>query len=82
MIDVTDADISLGQLGGIAIGLSVCGAVFLNRAIVSLQPLLPDMSRVDIQRAVSGTSSSVFLSLPEETRKAALDVIVKSLTKV
>ncbi|KAB2572711.1 hypothetical protein BFW01_g10315 [Lasiodiplodia theobromae] len=73
---------TLGQLGGIAIGLSVCGAVFLNRAIVSLQPLLPDMSRVDIQRAVSGTSSSVFLSLPEETRKAALDVIVKSLTKV
>ncbi|KAI9753506.1 MAG: hypothetical protein M4579_005138 [Chaenotheca gracillima] len=73
---------SLAQLGGIALGLSISGAVFVNRAVVALQPILPDLSHQQLQQAVSGTSSETFLALPTEIRNLALAVIVDALRKV
>lgn len=70
------------QLGGIAIGLSVAGAVFVNRALVGLAVVLPNLSHTELQSAISGTSGSLLADLPEQTRDLALDVIVNSLRKV
>ncbi|KAF2150682.1 MFS general substrate transporter [Myriangium duriaei CBS 260.36] len=71
--------ISLAQLGGIAVGLSVAGSVFVNRAVIRLHHVLPDMDRSDLIAAVSGTSSGVLRTLPEVTRKDALEAIVNGL---
>lgn len=70
------------QLGGIAIGLSIAGAVFVNRAVIGLAVVLPNLSRAELQSAVSGTSGSVLTDLPESTRDLALGAIVHALTKV
>lgn len=70
------------QLGGIAIGLSIAGAVFVNRALVGLAVVLPNLSHTELQSAVSGTSGSLLADLPEQTRDLALNVIVNSLRKV
>lgn len=70
------------QLGGIAIGLSIAGAVFVNRALVGLAVILPNLSHTELQSAVSGTSGSLLADLPEKTRELALGVIVNSLRKV
>lgn len=70
------------QLGGIAIGLSIAGAVFVNRALVGLAAVLPNASHAELQSAISGTSGTLLAELPEKTRDLALNVIVDSLRKV
>ena len=70
------------QLGGMAIGLSVAGAVFVNQAVDGLQAVLPTLDRSDLIAAVSGTSSELFESLPAEVRKEALESIVLGLRQV
>jgi len=72
----------LAQLGGIAFGLAIAGAVFINEAISGLSSLLPDVSRSELQLAISGTSGAYFRSLPEELRLQATDTIVLALQKV
>ncbi|KAI9785432.1 MAG: hypothetical protein M1816_000401 [Peltula sp. TS41687] len=72
----------LAQLGGITLGLSIAGAVFVNRALIALASILPDVSRYQLQLAVSGTSSSFFSSLPSQTRDIALNALVHALRKV
>jgi MFS family permease len=72
----------LGQLGGIALGLAIAGAVFVNDAIANLTQVLPDLSREQLQLAISGTSGAYLRSLSPELRAAATDAIVKALQKV
>ncbi|MCJ1439056.1 hypothetical protein MMC27_008447 [Xylographa pallens] len=72
--------ISLAQLGGIALGLSIAGSVFVNRAVAGLAVVLPNLARAQLEAAVSGTSSSTFNNLPSETRALALSAIVASLS--
>lgn len=74
--------VSLAQLGGIGIGLSIAGAVFVNQAVAGLQMVLPDLDRAQLIAAVSGTSSEVFDQLSSSAREAALDSIVDALRKV
>lgn len=76
------ADQETGQLGGIAFGLAIAGAVFINDAVSGLTVLIPDVSRSELQRAISGTSSTYFQSLPEELRASCIGVIVGALQKV
>lgn len=70
----------LAQLGGVGLGLSIAGSVFINQSVNGLAALLPGVSRADLQLAISGTSSSYFESLTPEQRDGATNVIVESLT--
>lgn len=65
-----------------AIGLSVAGALFVNQAVNGLHIVLPTLDRSELLAAISGTSSELFESLPEATRKEALEAIVLGLRKV
>ncbi|KAK3356399.1 major facilitator superfamily domain-containing protein [Lasiosphaeria hispida] len=72
----------LGQLGGITFGLAIAGAIFVNDAVGGLMKVLPDVSREDLQLALSGASGSYFGSLPSGVRSQATDTIVFSMQKV
>ncbi|KAI9372485.1 MFS general substrate transporter [Aspergillus egyptiacus] len=72
----------LGQLGGIAYGLAIAGAVFINKAVTGLAALLPNVSQSELQLAISGTSGAYFRSLPEELRARCIEVIVSALQNV
>lgn len=74
--------IPIAQLAGIAFGLAIGGAIFLNTAINGLAGVLPNVSRSELQLAVSGTSGTFFQSLPDDLRLQSTDVIVKSLQDV
>ena len=65
-----------------AIGLSVAGSVFVNQAVSNLQHVLPSLDRSELIAAVSGTSSNLFETLSEDTRRAALGGIVLGLRQV
>ncbi|KAK4247367.1 major facilitator superfamily domain-containing protein [Corynascus novoguineensis] len=72
----------LAQLSGIALGLAIAGAVFINSAISHLMEVLPGVSREQLQLAVSGTSGAYLRSLSPALRAAATDAIVAALRKV
>lgn len=72
----------LAQLSGIALGLAISGAVFVNDAIANLTAVLPGVSREQLQMAISGTSGDYLSSLSEELRSAATNAIVEALRKV
>nr|XP_036575252.1 MFS drug efflux transporter [Colletotrichum truncatum]KAF6781796.1 MFS drug efflux transporter [Colletotrichum truncatum] len=71
----------LGQLGGIALGLAVAGAVFINEALSGLSALFPDVSRSTLQLAITGTSGAYFKSLSPELREQSTEVIVAAIAK-
>lgn len=70
------------QLSGIAIGLSVAGAIYVNGAIAGLEVLLPSLSAEDIQLAIAGTSTTFSDSFSPDIRQQATDVIVEAMSKV
>ncbi|KAI9879110.1 MAG: hypothetical protein M1830_009563 [Pleopsidium flavum] len=72
----------LAQLSGIALGLAISGAIFVNRALAGLTVILPNVPREEIQRGLSGTSGEFFKPLPTKTQELALNVIVNALQKV
>ena len=74
--------ISIGQLSGIALGLSITGSVFVNTALSGLQKLLPYVPRQQLQAAISGTSGDYFTTLDPAIQAKALDIIMSSLQKM
>lgn len=72
----------LGQLGGIALGLSISGAVFVNTALNGLQRVLPDIPRKQLEGAISGTSGDFLKTLDGRERAESLEVVMGSLRKV
>jgi hypothetical protein len=72
----------LAQIGGIALGLAIAGAVFINGAIANLADVLPGVSREQLQLAISGTSGAYLRSLAPELRVAATDAVVLALRTV
>lgn len=67
----------IAQLSGISFGLSIAGAIYINRSVVGLEGLLsPQYSSSQLQEAVSGTSNGFINSLPDVLGIQALDVIV------
>lgn len=74
--------IALGQLISPTIALSVAGTVLINTATSGLEKLLPDVSTDTIKNAIAGTAGQLLSTLDPETRTAALDVIVHSISKV
>ncbi|KAK7932505.1 hypothetical protein PG985_003217 [Apiospora marii] len=71
----------LAQLGGIGIGLSIAGAVFVNTSLNGLAQLLPEISRTDLQLLIAGTSNKFFEKLNPEQRTATIDIIVGALSR-
>ena len=70
------------QLCGLAFGLSVAGAIFINLAELGLRELLPNQPLGEIQQVISGTSGSLFTSLSPRLKEQALEVIVAAWQKV
>lgn len=73
---------SLAQLSGIGFGLSISGAIFVNKAIDGITALLPDAPSDEIQLALAGTSTAYFNSLSPEIRAQTTDIIIAALQKV
>lgn len=48
----------ISQYSGITLGLSVCGALFINKALEALRVLLPDYSEAQLNAITSGKGSS------------------------
>jgi hypothetical protein len=64
----TDFIVPVAQLGGMTLGLSISGAVFINTAEQGLIKALPNIPRDQIFQVVAGASNSVIESLSEELR--------------
>ena len=69
------------QLAGPAFALSIANAAFLNEATSSLEKILPQLSKSQIQLVIDGAGSSVVDSLSAETKEMVTGAIVKALDK-
>jgi hypothetical protein len=76
------ADISSAQLLSVALALSICGTIFVNTALESLQSLLVNYSRTELQEALLGLSGEFLASLDSTQRAQTLNIIVQSMAKV
>ncbi|KAL3466164.1 efflux pump antibiotic resistance protein [Aspergillus heterothallicus] len=76
------AYIGVGQIGGIALALTVAESIFLNTATVRIEGILPGEARRDIQGAILGAKAEVFGELGEVQSERVLGAIVRSLNDV
>ncbi|EEQ30960.1 conserved hypothetical protein [Microsporum canis CBS 113480] len=72
----------IAQLGGMTLGLSISGALFVNIAKGGLVDLFPNLPLEDIQQILSGTSSDSLKMLSPELRTEALTLIVSAWQKI
>ncbi|KAJ5642089.1 hypothetical protein N7490_006089 [Penicillium lividum] len=72
--------IAFAQNIGIVLALAISGAVFQNKALDSLQILLPEYPREALRAAISGTNSEVLKELPPETQAKAIHAIVDAMS--
>lgn len=73
---------TLGQLSGLAFGLSMTGAIFINLAQRNLAEAFPEIDKSTLVSIVSGTSGSFMSNLSPSDRVLALTAIVEALQKV
>lgn len=71
----------IAQLSGMALGLSISGAVYVNTAESALYKALPSIPRDQIDLLVAGASNGLLGTLPEHMRNLALEAIVASWQK-
>jgi hypothetical protein len=76
------AYIGVGQIGGIALALTLAESIFLNQATARISTLLPNESRGDIQAAILGAKAELFGRLGAAVSRRVLDAIVRSLNDV
>jgi hypothetical protein len=74
--------LTMGQLTGAVISLSISGTVLINTATSGLTQLLPGVPTETIKNAISGTAGTFFETLDPQVRVAALNVIVNAIGKV
>lgn len=82
IVQNTNFSVPIAQLGGMTLGLSISGAVFINTAQQSLTKALPNIPIDQISQLVAGASNKVMKSLSEELRIVVFEVIVSSWQKV
>ena len=75
-------DEAQAQLCGLAFGLSIGGALFINLSIQKLGQALPQLALDQRQSIVSGTSGSLLATLDPNSREMALDAIIFAWQKV
>lgn len=59
-------------------GLSITGAIFINTAQNGLYKLLPNIPKSQVSQVISGTSSTLLATLPDDTKERALGIIVQA----
>lgn len=69
----------VAQLGGIAFGLSMTGATFLNVALQNLKHVLPNEDAETLVDVISGTSGNFLDTLSDQKKAEALHAIVRAL---
>ena len=74
-----DPDIHPAQQFGIALGLSVAGAVFVNLALGKLNDVIPNITSAELQSAILGVSGNFLDTLPTDVREKALAGLVDAL---
>ncbi|PWY80060.1 efflux pump antibiotic resistance protein [Aspergillus eucalypticola CBS 122712] len=76
------AFIGVGQVGGIALALTISNTIFLNKATSRISTILPQQSRSTIQQAISGVRAELFSSLSVAQRQRVVAAIVSSVDDV
>jgi hypothetical protein len=76
--------INVGQIGTLAISLSIAGSVFQNRGYINLREALAGLgfSEQDLRGALAGAQSAVLGGGSEEVKKKAIMAIIKTLDSV
>ncbi|KAI0529974.1 major facilitator superfamily transporter [Xylaria digitata] len=69
----------MAQYTGITIGLSVSGALFVNKSLIGLCQLLPTFSDIELNSLISGTSGDGIDVVPVALRGRTIDALVNSL---
>ncbi|KAL2163199.1 hypothetical protein VTH06DRAFT_5255 [Thermothelomyces fergusii] len=70
----------ISQLGGMTLGLSISGAVFVNTAVQNLAAAI-DLPIEEIEKLVAGASNNLLETLSPAMRILTLDIIVDSWRK-
>lgn len=70
--------IALAQISGITIALAVANSVFLNKSMVGVRHILPDVPTSVIQQTIAGARSDFFQNLTPDIRQQVLKVIVNA----
>ncbi|MCJ1391057.1 hypothetical protein MMC18_003918, partial [Xylographa bjoerkii] len=73
------AFIGVGQVGGIALALTISNSMFLNEATQRIAEVLPTVPRTTVQSAVSGADGSFFKTLSDKDKTDVLYAIVESI---
>ncbi|KAL3477159.1 major facilitator superfamily domain-containing protein [Aspergillus californicus] len=74
--------IGVGQVGGIALALTLSNSIFLNRATNGIAGILPGRATGEIQQAITGVRASSFAELTAEQSERVLRVIIGSIDDV
>jgi hypothetical protein len=75
------AFIGIGQVGGITLALCMSNSIFLNLSTNKIANILTDLSRAEVQQAVSGFQGQIFNSLAPQQRQQVLTAIIESIDK-
>ncbi|KAI9653106.1 MAG: hypothetical protein M1831_006190 [Alyxoria varia] len=70
------------QLGAIASSLAIANSIFVNRATVGIQEVLPDVAITDVQAAISGVGASIFEGLPQGKKERILQAVAAATQDV
>lgn len=73
--------IVFAQMLGLALSLSIAGAVFINTCLNGLKGALPNVPFEQLKLAISGADSTLFTTLEPVVQKLCLDIIIASLQK-
>ena len=73
--------ITCAQISGVTIALAIANSVFLNDSQKSIQAILPDVPRAQIQQAIAGAGSAFFHNLSGTVREEVLSAIVTAMSK-
>ncbi|RPA75298.1 MFS general substrate transporter [Ascobolus immersus RN42] len=71
----------VAQLGGLTIGLSTAGAIFVNNAKSGILRAIPGLPEEEVVRAISGASSELLKNVSEEELAKVLEAIVAAMAK-
>ena len=73
--------ITCAQISGVTIALAIANSVFLNKSQSSIQAILPDVPKQQIQQAIAGAGSDFFNALTGTVREEVLHAIVTAMSK-
>lgn len=79
LLMLLDPDTHPAQQSGIALGLSVAGAVFINLALGKLHDVVPNITSTELQSAILGVSGNFLDSLSADVSHKALGALVDAL---